>query len=136
MSDRAIDALQPSDPARTVLEWYRALQFKDVRGALPFYVGSNRPTRETLSFQLATLGSVGGNPTITAVDESGDQATAFIEIPRGGVQPTLGSINLEKRGIGWQVSNNDLIQQLVLATDIQREREAKAARSAKGTGGG
>jgi hypothetical protein len=113
-------ARQPEgSPARTVLEWWRALQFDNPVIAYGHYSDqvkrrlSQRELAHQLGFGPGVL-DLGARPRVAEVEEKGDEATVFVLMSKVARNPngradetrTARSFNLVREGGDWKLADN------------------------------
>jgi hypothetical protein len=79
----AIRAVPRGSPARTVLEWYRAVQRRDAAGAMRLYSRRVRPTPDAMHYEFTATGGFFAGVTLDRVADvtaRRGRATVFTEL--------------------------------------------------------
>ena len=117
LSAAAVERQPAGSPGRAFLEWWRAMQFDDVRAGARHYAAASAVTREQLDrqLQLAT-GAFGARPRVVDVDEAGERATVLVLLetrarnPNGRVDVLRvpRSFELVREEGDWRLADNAL----------------------------
>jgi hypothetical protein len=135
----------PADsPNRTLLTWWRAVQFRDIPAAKQEY--ANRVDVSDLEHQVVSLSPPlsASRPSVVDTSESGDEAKLYTIVQtlplqatgavRGGRTRAVETpvvFRLVKQGDTWKLADNSYLDQRTRA----QEEAAKQARAAQAGGG-
>jgi hypothetical protein len=119
LTGRDIARQAEGSPARTVLEWWRALQFDNPVVAYRYYAGQvkRRLSQRELGHQIGFgpgLLNLQARPKVSDVEQEGDEATVFLLMtqvkrnPNGRTDETLTarSFNLVREDGEWKLADN------------------------------
>jgi hypothetical protein len=140
VSKRQIDRYAPGSPERTVLEWWRALQFNSAPAAFTYYAPSAGVTEKRLDRQLTELGpgtlGLRSRLRVDGVMRHGQGATVLAILTRALRHPN-GRIDLNRRTQsfelvrvhgGWRLADNSYIDNIlryVKLAEANREKKNK-----------
>lgn len=112
VSTAEIDNVPASQPAHTVLQWWRNVQLNDPQSALPLY--ASEPTLPDLAGQFNYIGAeLAGKVEVTSVKISGTSATVEVGWTPVDGSPTKETLELEKLNGKWKLSGVVFIDELV-----------------------
>jgi len=123
-----LEEFGPGSPERTVLEWWRHVQYHNPDGAYDLYSDDADVSRDDVERQITfAASSFVGAPEIADVDRDGELATVYMTVqpPGSDSPPRPLSANLREEGSSWRLRDNALMQQQV-------GRVARARASAEG----
>lgn len=126
ITEEGIERYEAGTPQRTVVEWWREVQFKNARGAIDHYAPKVELTRTALGRQLLLAGnSFVGVPEIASVDDRGEKATIYATIERPGsdAPPRNVAVNLVDVGGEWLLADNVPVEQVV--SQVIQARQAQ-----------
>lgn len=106
----------PNVPMRAALEWWRAVQFRDVSGALAGYAPGRAPSSLELRRQIgASTSSFSGVPALDTSVVRGRTAALYLFLtpPGSGAQPRPLSLRMIRGPHGWGLANNELMEEQV-----------------------
>lgn len=135
-----VDSHPQGSPARTVFEWWRALQFDDAAAATGFYSRRVGVTTKEIDDQLGNglepLG-IGRRPQLVEVDREGDRATVLVIFrnvttnPNGrtDVTRTGRAFSLVREGGEWKLSDNRYLDRSARAVEayVRQTRQPPSA---------
>jgi hypothetical protein len=131
-------------PNRTLLTWWRAVQFRDIPSAKQEY--ANGVDVGDLEHQIASLSPPlsASRPSVVDTSETGNAAKLYVivqTLPLGATGAVRGGrtravetpvvFRLVKQGDTWKLADNSYLDQRTRAQDAA----AKAARASQGSGG-
>jgi hypothetical protein len=103
-------------PERTVMEWWKAVQFANTAQARTYYAQKMGPTHAVLQSELSTASNqFTGIPTFSSAEVHGDRATLYFFAARPGssAPPRALSVNLVKKNGKWGLADDQLLAQVV-----------------------
>jgi hypothetical protein len=107
---------KPGTPQRTVLQWWKAVQFGNPTMVHAYYAPSMGPSLPALQHELSTASNqFAGVPTVNSAEVHGNKATLYLFVTRPGssAPPRAVSINLVKTGDRWGLADDQLLAQVV-----------------------
>jgi hypothetical protein len=107
---------KPGTPERTVLEWWKAVQFGNTTLAHRYYAPELGPPVAVLQGELATASNqFTGIPTFHSAEVQGDKATLYFFAARPGSSSPAraASVNLIKQNGHWVLADDQLLAQVV-----------------------
>jgi hypothetical protein len=107
---------KPGTPQRTVLQWWKAVQFGNPSLAHSYYAPGTGPGLRNLQRELAAASNqFSGIPTFHSADIHKGRATLyfFVTHPDSSSAPRPVSINLVNKGGEWGLADDQLLSQVV-----------------------
>ncbi len=114
---------KPGTPQRTVLQWWKAVQYGNPTVVHSYYAPGMGPGLHDLQRELAAASNqFAGIPAFNSAEVHGKKATLYFFVTRPGstAPPRPASINLVKKGGEWSLADDELLAQVV-------ERVARAS---------
>lgn len=118
---------KPGTPQRTVLQWWKAVQFGNPTLVNSFYAPGMGPGLHHLQRELATASNqFAGIPSFKSAEVHGNKATLYFFVTRPGsdAPPRPASINLVKAGGEWGLADDQLLAQVVERVKQASQRPA------------
>ena len=113
---KSLNRYEPGTPQRTVLQWWKAVQFADPTVAHGFYAPQRAPRLPELQHRLAIASNqFAGIPDFHSMDVRGNRATVYFFSARPGssAPPRAVSVNLVRTGKSWALADDQLLSQVV-----------------------
>jgi hypothetical protein len=107
---------KPGTPQRTVMQWWKAVQFGNPTVVHNYYAPGMGPSLTALQRELAVASNqFAGIPTFNSAEAHGNRATLYLFVTRPGssAPPRAVSINLVKTGGEWGLADDQLLAQVV-----------------------
>jgi hypothetical protein len=107
---------KPGTPQRTVLQWWKAVQFGNPSVARSYYAPGMGPGLGNLQRELAAASNqFSGIPTFNSAEIHKGRATLyfFVTRPESSTPPRPVSINLVNEGGEWDLADDQLLSQVV-----------------------
>lgn len=106
---------KPGTPQRTVLQWWKAVQFGNPSVVHTFYAPGTGPDLHNLQRELAAASNqFSGIPTFNSAEIHKGRATLYFFVTRPeSSTPRPASINLVDKGGEWGLADDQLLSQMV-----------------------
>ena len=113
---RDLSRYKPGTPQRTVLQWWKAVQFGNPSIVHSYYAPGTGPGLHDLQRELAAASNqFSGIPTFNSAEIHNHRATLyfFVTRPESSAPPRPVSINLVDKGGEWGLADDQLLSQVV-----------------------
>jgi hypothetical protein len=113
---KSLRRYKPGTPQRTVLQWWKAVQFGDPTIVHTYYAPGVGPRIPVLQHELALASTqFTGVPTFNSAEIHGNAATLYFFTARPGssAPPRAVSVNLVETGGKWVLADDELLAQVV-----------------------
>lgn len=107
---------EPGTPQRTILQWWKAVQFGNPTVVRSYYAPGMGPGLDDLQRELAAASNqFAGIPAFSSTEVHGSKATLYFFVTRPGstAPPRPASINLVRKGGEWGLADDELLAQVV-----------------------
>jgi hypothetical protein len=110
---------KPGTPQRTVLQWWKAVQFGNPSVVHSYYAPGTGPGLRNLQRELAAASNqFSGIPTFNSAEIHKGRATLYFFVTRpDSVPPRPVSVNLVNKGGEWGLADDQLLSQVVERVD-------------------
>jgi hypothetical protein len=112
-------------PQRTVLSWWKAVQFGNASIARSYYAPRAAPPPAELQRELAAASNqFTGVPDFSSVEANAGKATLYFFVSRPGssAPPRAASINLTRTAAGWRLADDEVLSQVVERVEASQSR--------------
>ena len=113
---RDLNQYKPGTPQRTVLQWWKAVQFGNPSVVHSYYAPGTGPGLHNLQRELAAASNqFSGIPTFNSAEIHKGRTTLyfFVTRPESSTPPRPVSINLVDKGGEWSLADDQLLSQVV-----------------------
>jgi hypothetical protein len=129
---KRVDRYPPGTPQRTVMEWWKAVQFANPSGANSYYAPHRSPGLPVLQHRLAIASNqFSGIPVFDSAKVDGKRATVYFFWAHPGTSAPARavSVNLMRTGKGWGLADDQLLGQVVERVESASRPAAPDGRS-------
>jgi hypothetical protein len=116
VGSRDLNQYKPGTPQRTVLQWWKAVQFGNPSVVHRYYAPGMGPGLHQLQRELAAASNqFSGIPTFNSAEIHQGTATLyfFVTRPESSTAPRPVSINLVDKGGAWSLADDQVLSQMV-----------------------
>jgi hypothetical protein len=113
---KKMDRYEEGTPQRTVIEWWRAVQFANPQVVNSYYAPHRGPAVPVLQHRLAVASNqFSGIPLFDSAQVRGGKATVYFfwTHPGTSAPPRAVSVNLMRAGKRWALADDQLLGQVV-----------------------
>lgn len=111
-----VERYEQGTPQRTVLEWWKAVQFANPAAVHRYYAAHRGPTVALLQHRLAVASNqFAGIPVFDSAQVQGKRATVYFFWTHPGTSAPARavSVNLMRTPTGWALADDQLLGQVV-----------------------